>query len=337
MNNAPALNKAPLAEDLKVFLSVVRKASFAGTAEELGVSPAYVSKRIRVLEQDLGAKLLHRTTRRVVVTEEGEKIYNRALRILDELEQLYEDINLKRRAPRGLLRICSSFGFGRNIVGPAISQMVEEHPALQVRFEVFDRLVDVATEGFDLDVRVGNEIAPHLIAKRLAFNHRVLCAAPSYLARKGTPRTLADLASHDCLIIKERDHPFGVWRLRAGTKERTVKVTGPLSSNNGEIVVQWAVDGRGILLRSMWDVGPLIAARKLVRILPDCVQDADIWAVYPARLETSAKVRVCVEWLSKALGGELSKPADRARTLGGPKGSRKVQRTGPRSASRLSA
>lgn len=297
------MNKAPLTEDLRVYLSVVRKASFAATAEELGVSPAYVSKRIRILEEDLGARLIHRTTRRVVVTEEGERIYNRAQRVLEEVEQLYEDLNVKRRAPRGLLRICSSFGFGRNIVGPAISRMVEQYPALQVRFEVFDRLVDVATEGFDLDVRVGDEIAPHLIARRLASNHRVLCAAPSYLARKGMPKSLADLASHDCLIIKERDHPFGVWRLRSGKRERTVKVTGPLSSNNGEIVVQWAVDGRGILLRSMWDVGPHIAEGRLVRILPDFEQEANIWAVCPARLETSAKVRVCVEWLSKALAG----------------------------------
>jgi LysR family transcriptional regulator, transcriptional activator for dmlA len=319
VNNASTINKAPLAEDLRVFLSVVRKASFAATAEELGVSPAYVSKRIRVLEQELGAQLLHRTTRRVVVTEEGEKIYNRALRILDEIEQLYEDINLRRRAPRGLLRICSSFGFGRRIVGPTISQMIEKHPALQVRFEVFDRLVDVATEGFDLDVRIGNEIAPHLIAKRLASNHRVLCAAPSYLKRQGTPRTLAELASHDCLIIKERDHPFGVWRLHAGTRERTVKVTGPLSSNNGEIVVQWGVDGRGILLRSMWDVGPLISAGKLVRILPDFVQEANIWAVYPARLETSAKVRVCVEWLSKALSHRLGTAAEAPAPLRPPR------------------
>lgn len=319
MNNG-SIGKAPLAEDLKVFLSVVRKASFASTAEAMGVSPAYVSKRIRVLEQELGAQLLHRTTRRVVVTEEGEKIYNRALRILDEIDLLYEDINLRRRAPRGLIRICSSFGFGRNIVGPAISQMVEKNPALQVRFEVFDRLVDVATEGFDLDVRVGNEIAPHLIAKRLASNHRVLCAAPAYLKRRGTPRTLADLASHDCLIIKERDHPFGVWRLRTGTRERTVKVTGPLSSNNGEIVLQWAVDGRGILLRSLWDTGPLIRAGKLVQILPDFVQEANIWAVYPARLETSAKVRVCVEWLSKALGdlGKTARPRPVSRRTARP-------------------
>lgn len=130
------------------------------------------------------------------------------------------------------LRICSSFGFGRNLVGPAISQLIARYPQLSVRFE-----------GFDLDVRVGDEIAPHLLVRRLANNHRVLCAAPAYLARRGTPRTLGELSSHDCLVIKERDHPFGVWRFR----DDVIKVTGPLSSNNGEIVVQWAIDGRGIV------------------------------------------------------------------------------------------
>ncbi len=192
-----------------------------------------------------------------------------------------------------------SFGFGRRVVAPALSRLVERHPGLQVRLEVFDRLVDVAGEGFDLDIRVGDEIAPHLIARRLADNHRVLCAAPAYLVRKGAPRTVADLASHDCLVIKERDHPFGVWRLRSGAVDETVKVRGPLSANNGEMAVQWAADGRGIVLRSLWDVGPELASRRLVRVLPDWQQEANIWAVYPTRLERSAKVRVGVEFLQE--------------------------------------
>jgi LysR family transcriptional activator of dmlA len=295
------VNKVPSNEDLRLFTVAARKASFVGAAEELGVSPAYVSKRIQILESDLGTKLFHRTTRRVVVTEDGERVYRWARRILDDVDHLIEEISATRRAPRGSLRICSSFGFGRNIVGPAISRLIERYPALQVRFEVFDRLVDVASESFDLDVRVGDEIAPHLIARRLASNHRLLCAAPGYLARRGTPRTLAELPTHDCLIIKERDHPFGVWRLRNDKEDHTVKVTGPLSSNNGETVVQWAVDGHGILLRSLWNVGPLLRSGKLVQILPEFTQEANVWAVYPSRLETSAKVRVCVEWLQETL------------------------------------
>lgn len=293
------MQKIPPTDDLRVFCTVVRKASFSAAALELAVSPAFVSKRIRLLEQALGVSLLHRTTRRVAVTDQGERVFHWAQRILDDMDQLLQEVAVTRREPRGLLRISSSFGFGRNVVAPALSRLVERHPGLQVRLEVFDRLVDVAGEGFDLDVRVGDDIASHLIARHLADNHRVLCAAPSYLARRGAPRTPAELSAHDCLLIKERDQAFGVWRLRAGALEQTVKVTGPLSANNGEMVVQWAVDGRGIVLRSLWDVGTHLQTGRLVQILPEWRQDANIWAVYPTRLDRSAKVRVCVEFLEE--------------------------------------
>ncbi|KJK26265.1 LysR family transcriptional regulator [Burkholderiaceae bacterium 16] len=304
-----------LNEDLRVFIEVARKSSFSAAAEALGVSPAYISKRVHVLEAALAVKLFHRTTRRVVVSEEGERVYALAQRILDDIDHLYEEVSSTRRNPRGLLRVCSSFGFGRRVVAPAISELSTLYPALQVRFEVFDRLIDVATEGFDLDIRVGDEIAPHHIARRLGDNRRVLCASPAYLARRGRPRTLADLASHDCLVIKERDHPFGVWKLRNGNAEQTVKVTGPLSSNNGEIVVRWAMDGRGIVLRSLWDVGPMLASGELEQILPECGQDANIWAVYPSRLTSSAKIRVCVEFFETFFRERAASHAGHARLI----------------------
>ena len=290
-----------LPEDLRVFLSVVRRAGFAAAAQELGASPAYVSKRIRLLEAELGVQLLHRTTRRMAVTEDGERVFRWAQRILDDIDHLVQDVSATPGEPRGLLRMSSSFGFGRNVVAPAMSRLVARHPGLQVRLEVFDRLVDVAAEGFELDVRVGDEIAPHLIARKLAENHRVLCAAPAYVRRRGWPRAIGELAAHDCLVIKERDHPFGVWKLRAGAEERTVKVTGPLSANHGEIVVQWAVDGHGIVLRSVWDVAALLQAGQLVQVLPQWRQEANVWAVYPTRLDRSAKVRACVEFLQEYL------------------------------------
>ncbi|UUC92357.1 MULTISPECIES: LysR substrate-binding domain-containing protein [Comamonas] len=289
----------PSPEDLRVFTTVVRKASFAEAAAAHNASPAFVSKRIRLLEQELGVKLLHRTTRRVAVTEQGERVYHWAQRILDEVEHLLQEVDVTRRQPRGLLRVSTSFGFGRNVVAPALSQLIGQYPALQLRLEVFDRIVDVAAEGFDLDVRVGDEIAPHLIARHLADNHRVLCAAPAYVQRRGSPRTLDELAAHDCLVIKERDHPFGVWKLRSGSQERSVKVTGPLSTNHGEMAVQWARDGHGIVLRSLWDVAADLHSGSLLQLLPEWRQQANIWAVYPTRLERSAKVRVCVEFLQE--------------------------------------
>jgi len=302
------VNNLPHPDDLRVFATVVRKASFSAAADALGASPAYVSKRIRLLEETLATRLLHRTTRRVAVTEDGERVFAWAQRILDDMDHLMQEVSATRSEPRGLLRVSCSFGFGRNIVAPALSGLAEKYPALQMRLELVDRMIDIAAEGVDLDIRVGDDIAPHLIARQLAANHRVLCAAPAYLARCPAPRQLSELAAHDCLVIKERDHPFGVWRLSSGASEQSVKVTGPLSSNHGEVVVQWALDGRGIALRSMWDVGEHLRAGQLVQVLPQWRQEANVWAVYPRRLQASAKLRVCVEFLQEHFGREF--PAD---------------------------
>jgi LysR family transcriptional regulator, transcriptional activator for dmlA len=295
MNVTPS----PNLDDLRVFCTVARKSSFSAAAEALAVSAAYVSKRVSVLEADLGTRLLHRSTRRVAITEAGERVYAWAEKILDDVDQLVEDVSTTRRVPRGTLRISSSFGFGRHIVAPALARLSDMHPQLSVRLDLFDRLVDVAGEGFDLDIRIGDDIAAHLIAKRLASNHRVLCASPGYVAKHGVPKQLADLASHACLAIKERDHPFGLWRLHVRGEPESIKVTGPLSTNHGEVAVQWALAGRGIVLRSVWDVRPLLESKQLVQVLPEVTQPANIWAVYPARLAASAKVRVCVDFLTE--------------------------------------
>ena len=295
------MNNLPANDDLRVFVTVVRKGSFAQAATELGMSAAYVSKRIGVLEDALGVRLFQRTTRRVVVTEDGEQAFGRAQAILDSLDELVDEVSARRRAPSGRVRICSSFGFGRNVVAPAIAKLAQAYPALQIRFEVFDRLVDPVAEGFDLDVRIGDEIAPQLIARRLMANHRILCAAPGYVARHGAPRALHELSGHQCLVIKERDHPFGVWRLRARGVDETVKVSGALSTNHGEIALRWALDGAGIILRSRWHAQPHLDAGRLVQLLPEYTQEANVWAVYPQRLGNSAKVRVCVEFLEREL------------------------------------
>lgn len=294
------VNNSPNLDDLRVFSVVVRLASFSAAAEQLAVSPAYVSKRVALLEKQLGTRLLHRSTRRVAVTEAGERVYAWTEKILDDVDHLVEDVSTTRSVPRGTLRISSSFGFGRHVLAPALLGFNERYPQLNVRLDLFDRLVDVAGEGFDLDIRIGDEIADHLIAKRLATNYRVLCASPGYLARYGTPRQLADLGAHQCLAIKERDHPFGVWRLTVRGETSTVKVGGALSTNHGEVAVQWALAGRGIVLRSIWEAGPLLASGELRRVLPEASQPANVWAVYPARLAASAKVRVCVDFLVDA-------------------------------------
>lgn len=297
-------------EDLKVFVTAVRKSTFAAAAEELGMSAAYVSKRIGILEGLLGVRLFQRSTRRVVITEEGGQVFARAQMILETLDDLVDEVSERRREPSGRVRICSSFGFGRNIVAPAIARLVNAYPGMQIRFEVFDRLVDPVAEGFDLDVRVGDEIAPNLIARQLMVNQRILCAAPDYLAKRGVPKHLHELTGHQCLAIKERDHPFGVWRLRGRNGEETVKVSGALSTNHGEIALRWATEGAGIVLRSRWDAQAYIDAGTLMHVLPEYTQEANVWAVYPQRLAGSGKVRVCVEFLERYLAALRPAPGE---------------------------
>ena len=164
--------------------------------------------------------LLHRTTRRVAITEDGERIYEWAQRILNDVDQMMDELSEVRQAPQGMLRVVSSFGFGRRFVAPALSALAREYPQLELRLDVSDRLVDLVSEGFDLDIRIGDDIAPNLIARKLADNQRILCASPAYLQRHGVPKSVAELAGRACLVIKERDHPFGLWRLQGRAAKR---------------------------------------------------------------------------------------------------------------------
>lgn len=299
MNNLPPL------KDLRLFCAVARNKSFIATAKESGASPAYVSKRIALLEEVLQVRLLHRTTRRVSMTEDGETVFRWAHRIIEDVEQLTESVTTAKTTPRGLLRICASPGFGQMRIAPALSDLAVLYPSLRIQLELLDRPVDLIGEGFDIDIRIGGQSAPNLMIKHIAANSRILCASPAYLERRGTPANIFDLERHDCIVIREPDQSFGVWKLKGAKGFETVRVSGPLSCNNGEIVHQWAISGHGIILRSTWDVGPSLRDGLLVRVLPDYEQEADISAVYPLRLNESAKVRVCVEFLQQRLGGKV--------------------------------
>ncbi|MBN8285094.1 LysR family transcriptional regulator [Zoogloea sp.] len=291
------MNTNPELDDLRLFCVVARHRSFAETARELGVSKAVVSKRIAILEAAVHERLFHRTTRNVSLTAQGEIVHHWAQRILEDVDLMGEAISREKAAPSGLLRICSSTGFGRSRLAPALSALAWRHPQLEIQVELFDRLVDLVEEGFQLDIRLGHVREGNVIKRRIARNRRVLCASPAYLARSGAPCSLDELMTHRCIPIRERDQDFGRWELEGPEGRIAIKVSGPLSANNGEIVRQWAIDGHGIILRSTWDVSREIEAGLLVPVLPAYYQQADVWAVYPSRLSVSAKVKVCVEFL----------------------------------------
>ncbi|HJV93719.1 MAG TPA: LysR family transcriptional regulator [Azonexus sp.] len=293
------MNIRPQLDDLRLFCVVARHRSFAATSRELGISKAVVSKRIALLEGAVQERLFYRTTRSVSLTAQGEIVHQWAQRILEDVDLMGEAISREKAAPSGLLRICSSTGFGRSRLAPALSELARQFPQLEIQVELFDRPVDLVDEGFQLDIRIGQVREANVIKRRIARNRRVLCASPAYLERFGMPQSLDDLQAHRCIPIRERDQDFGRWELDGPEGRVAIKVSGPLSANNGEIVRQWAIDGHGIILRSTWDIRREIEAGVLMPVLPQYFQQADVWAVYPSRLSVSAKVKVCVEFLEQ--------------------------------------
>ena len=291
------MNDEPQLDDLRLFCVVARNSSFSETARQLGVSKAVVSKRIALLEGAVKERLFHRTTRKVSLTAQGEIVHQWAQRIVEDVELMGEALSRERAEPSGLLRICSSTGFGRCRLAPALSELARRFPRLEIQVELLDRPVDLIDEGFQLDIRIGQVREGGVIKRRIARNRRILCASPAYIERFGMPQSLDELKAHRCIPIRERDQDFGRWELEGPGGAAVVKVGGPLSANNGEIVRQWAIDGHGIILRSTWDVRGELEAGRLVAVLPDYAQPADVWAVFPSRLSASAKLRICVEFL----------------------------------------
>ena len=296
-----------LVRDLRLFCLVVRKSSFVTTAEESGSSPTYVSKRIRMLESTLGVKLLHRTTRQVRISDEGETVYRWAQKILKDIESMSDELSGARVNPKGTVRISSSPRLGREHIAPIVSMLERRYPDLIIWLELMDRRVRLIEEDFDLDIRVGEVQEPGLIPHHIAKTPRILCASPQYVQQKGHPKTLQDLVHHDCLVFREREEPFGVWRLEGPEGWETVKVTGPLASNHSDVALRWALDGQGIILVSDWNIDQNLADGSLEHILPSWRQPADVWAVSAARSNQSAKVRVCIDFLKEQLNqGEFA-------------------------------
>ena len=188
-----------------------------------------------------------------------------------------------------------------NHLSPILAELHRAHPDLDIWLELMDRRVDLLAEGFDIDVRMGEVVEPHLVTHLVAENSRVLCAAPAYLARRGMPKTLVELANHDCLLYRERHQTFGVWRLQGPHGVESIKVTGPIGSNHSDVVGNWALDGHGIILLAGWDVADALKSGRLQRVLPEYRQEANVWAVTAAKLQSSPKLRACTQFIVKRL------------------------------------
>lgn len=291
MLNEPSLS------DLRLLTFVVKHASFVKAAHELSLAQTTVSKRVAVLEEALGVKLLQRTTRTVKVTDEGLKVYQWAQKILDAVSDMQEELAVGQIELKGPIRVSASSRLGRDYVAPALSKMKRRFPGIDVWLELMDRRVDLLGEGFHLDVRSGNAEEPHVIGHRIADSSRVLCAAPSYLKKAGAPQTLADLGQHQCLLFRDRGEPFGLWKLNGPQGWEEVRVTGDLASNDNDVVLSWAHNGHGIMIGADWFVAASLKQGLLERVLPAWQQPVDVWAISTLRSNQSAKVRLFIDYI----------------------------------------
>lgn len=299
--------------DLAFFVTLARQPSFAAAAQAMGITSPNVSRRLAALEQRLGLRLMHRTTRRLSLTAEGERYLQEGEQILRDLEGLEESLLADRDTPKGLLKVNATFGFGRRHLAPAISDFALQHPEVELILTLTDRPLDLTEHGLDVGIQFGTPPDARVQARRIASNRRLLCASPAYLAAMGEPATPQDLARHRCIVIRENTTVFNNWTLADGTDKVTVKVHGPLSANHGEVAVDWALAGHGIVLRSEWDVAGDLRAGRLQRVLAPWVGDeADIHAVYPLRHHMSARVRAFLDFLSARFAGQRTDPASPA-------------------------
>ncbi|RWR00596.1 LysR family transcriptional regulator [[Pantoea] beijingensis] len=287
----------PLIEDLHVFLTIARCTTFARAAAELGLSPSYISKRIGILEKRLETRLFFRNNRTMRLTAEGERALVGAMNVIASMDAFVSDLAAWRESVTGVVNVSCSFGFGLTHISDAISELASLYPELQIKLMLSDQEVDLVEEGIDIEIRIGDDIKDLYIAKLLFENRRILCASADYLKSAGVPETLNDLKMHRCLIIQERNTPFALWSLTDGTDITQVHVNNQLSSNSGGVVLNWALKGHGIALRSMWDVQKHLDSGELVHILPDWYQNANIWAVYATRPSGSARLKVCIDFL----------------------------------------
>jgi DNA-binding transcriptional LysR family regulator len=284
--------------DIEFFTLINKLGNMATAAQTLGVTPPVVTRRLALLEKRLGVRLMHRTTRKLSLTPEGETYLMEGVRIFEEMKALEERVSGGSKQPQGTIRMAATLGFGRTHLAPCLSQFAKAYPQVDIQLHLSDKAVNLVEQGFDVMIHFGEPIDSRLTARLLAKNKRIVCAAPSYLAAHGTPIQPRDLGKHNCIFIRQADETFGTWHLSRADKTETVKVRSSLTTNDGSSGLGWALDGHGILVRSEWEIAPLLASGKLVRVLPDWSPPvADIYIVRQVSKQVLAKVRVLADYL----------------------------------------
>jgi DNA-binding transcriptional LysR family regulator len=274
--------------DMEVFVKTIALGSMSAAARSLDVTPAAVSYRLTRLETSLGTRLLHRTTRQLSLTSDGEEYLRWAQRLTAELHDAENAISRRQEVPRGVLKLAVPSSFGRQMIAPMLPRYLAEYPEVRVAMTLNDEIVDIIGQGMDLAIRISEMKDSGLISRKLADDRRILCASPDYLRRCGTPTSIEDLAHHNCLLLSNQAH----WNLQGPGGPMRLSVAGNFECNNGEVLREMAIAGVGIALKATWDIAEALNSGKLLPVLPDypVISKASICAVYPSRRNVPAKV-----------------------------------------------
>jgi DNA-binding transcriptional LysR family regulator len=289
---------------MAVFARVIDAGSFTAAAAQLGMSKSAVSKAIAALEDRLGARLLNRTTRRLALTEVGHAFYERCARIVAEAEEAELAVTRLQLTPRGTLRVNAPMSFGALHLGPALAGFLGRYPDLKVELELSDRFVDLLEEGYDVAVRIAATLPDSsLIARRITVDDAVICASPAYWRRHGRPRVPQDLTHHACVTYAYSPNPREWPFVAADGRPISVRVDGPLHTNNGAATLHVALAGLAVVRLPRFICGPELAAGRLEAVLADAMPPPNgIHAIYPHNRHLSAKVRAFVDFLIERFG-----------------------------------
>lgn len=289
---------------MNVFRTVADKGGFSTAAKQLGISKASVSKQVAALEDRLGARLLNRTTRQLSLTEVGQGYLDRIRQILDDVTETETAVSRHHAAPCGTIRVSAPMSFGLLHLSPALCDFMARYPDLSVDLTLNDRRVDLVEEGFDVALRIGALADSSLIARRIAPARLAVCATPAYWDAHGRPATPDDLVHHNACVYTIVDRP-DVWSFIGPDGPQSVKVSGRLRANNGQVLRDAAVSGHAVILSPTFLVGPDLRTGRLERVLENYpAKEAGIFAVYPPGRHLSAKVRAFVDFLVERFGPE---------------------------------
>lgn len=297
-----------LLENMRVFVRVVELGSLSAAGRSLRLSPAVVSHRLQSLEEHLNARLLNRTTRQVQFTEAGKVFFEHCLEVLEAAERAESSVAAIGGAPVGSLRVTAPLGFGRRILAPMVPRFRALHPQVEVRLRLSDHLLDLLREGTDVAIRMAVLKDSSFMARKVCDLPRVLCAAPSYLERCGTPERPEDLLSHHCLLLRFPGSQQFQWTLRTPQGPMTLPVSGRFDADDGDVLTAWALAGEGIALKPVWEVADHLRGGDLRVVLPHLPPEpATLAVLYPHRNLLPAKIRAFIDFFVGNVRDDLAR------------------------------